>query len=309
MIEGCIPKKSLTERGVSLQKRNYKGLFVTDLDGTLLNDHRQFSSNDLETLSRLREEGYLVAIATGRSNYSFEKHLANLGYSMGGSSLPVDYVIFSTGAGIMDFPGQKILEKSSLSSGDVQNIIEHLNLFKLDYMVHCPVPNTRFFLYHCFGSDNPDFHTRLSMYSDFAKVFSPEFVAACDGATEVLCIVPEKSGHQVAVQLAEIFKEFSVIKATSPLDHKSIWIEIFSAKVSKSQAVSWLADHLSISRENICAVGNDYNDVDLLRWASRKYVVANSPMSLKSEFETVASNKESGVTEAVARWLTTLDVS
>ncbi len=309
MVEGYIRKESLTERGVSLQKRNYKGLFVTDLDGTLLNDHRQFSSNDLEALSRLREDGYLVVIATGRSNYSFEKHLVHLGYSSRERSLPVDYVIFSTGAGIMDFQDQNILQKSSLSCRDVQNIIEHLNLLKLDYMVHRPVPNTRFFLYHCFGSDNPDFHTRLSMYSDFAKVLSPESVAVCDGATEVLCIVPEKSGHQVAAQLAEIFKKFSVIKATSPLDHKSIWVEIFSPKVSKSQAVSWLADHLSISRENICAVGNDYNDEDLLRWATRKYVVANSPISLKSQFETVASNEENGVSEAVARWLTTMDVS
>lgn len=286
-----------------MDKGKHKGLFVTDLDGTLLNGHRQISSEDLDSLRRLRRDGYLVAIATGRSNYSFEKLLLTSECLKGQEPLPLDYVVFSTGAGIMDFPGQNVLKSFSLTSADVLHIVEHLTLSGLDHMVHQPVPDTRFFLYNYFGSNNPDFHNRLSMYSDFAKALSPEAIATCDGATEVLCIVPGESGHQVAEELAEFFYQYSVIKATSPLDHKSIWVEVFSPEVSKSQAVSWLADHLSISRENICAVGNDYNDEDLLRWAGRGYAVGNSAKALKLEFQTVASNEQNGVSEAVALWL------
>ncbi|MFN2356046.1 MAG: HAD family hydrolase, partial [Desulfopila sp.] len=114
---------------------------MVDLDGTLLTSDRQIAPIDLNALTRLREEGYLVAIATGRSNYSFNLLMEKLGYSDQTSSLPVDYVIFSTGAGIMDFPDNKILKSFSLSSEDVRCASEYLELSGLDYMIHRPVPD------------------------------------------------------------------------------------------------------------------------------------------------------------------------
>ena len=61
------------------QKFKYKGLFVTDLDGTLLTDQKKIAPVDLKALNRLRDKGYLIAIATGRSNYSFNKLVTTMG--------------------------------------------------------------------------------------------------------------------------------------------------------------------------------------------------------------------------------------
>jgi len=283
----------------------YKGLFIVDLDGTLLTSRRQLAREDLKALCRLREMNYLIAIATGRSNYSFTQLISNLGYSKAGERLPVDYVIFSTGAGIMDFPGYTILNSSTLNLPDIRCTIEYLDASGLDYMIHRAVPDTRHFLYRTTGGDNPDFHRRLEMYADFATPLSPENLNNFGGATEVLCIVPDPGGHEVANSIADTLKQCSVIKATSPLDGKSIWIEVFAQTVSKSQAAQWLADAVGLSRHRICAVGNDYNDLDLLHWAGQSFLVTNGPPSLKGMFQTVASNDNGGVSEAVNRWLTT----
>ncbi len=285
------------------KKWQHRGLFVSDLDGTLLTNRREIAAVDLKALSKLREMGYLVAIATGRSNYSFNKLMDTLGYLGPTSTLPIDYIIFSTGAGIMDYPGTKLLQSLSLPPEDVRSIVNHLESSDLDFMVHRSVPDTRYFLYNYRGESNPDFLRRLKMYKGFATPLSTETFKEFGGATEVLCIVPGEKGHQTATHLQEIFKQFSVIKATSPLDGESIWVEIFSPDVSKSKAVKWLAGTVGIARKNTCAVGNDFNDEDLLHWAEKSYVVANSPPSLKSRFETVASNEGGGVGEAVGRWL------
>lgn len=287
---------------------NHKGLFVVDLDGTLLTSERQIAPTDLNALSRLREEGFVVAIATGRSNYSFNLLMEKLDYSGLNSRFPVDYVIFSTGAGIMGFPGNRILKSFSLSPEDVRCASEYLELSGLDYMIHRPVPDTSHFLYSHNGSINPDFHRRLQMYGDFATLLSAETLDSFGGATEVLCIVPDETGHEVAARVAAELKQCSVIKATSPLDGKSIWIEIFARTVSKSQAVKWLSESIGLPQSTICAVGNDYNDVDLLDWAGQGFMVANGPPSLKALFENVASNDDGGVSEAVDRWLTDLRV-
>ena len=283
--------------------KKYQGLFVVDLDGTLLNSARQIGPKDLHALTRLRESKYLIAIATGRSNYSFDQLMAKLGYSGPSSSLPVDYVIFSTGAGVMDFPGKRLLKSFSLSPADVRFTADYLQASGLDYMIHRPVPDTRHFLYSVNEGNNPDFHARLKMYSNFATCLSPEALDNVGGATQVLCIVPADRGHQVAAEIAETLKQCSVIKATSPLDGMSIWVEIFAPNVSKSKGVKWLADTVGLRQDAICAVGNDYNDQDLLRYAGRSFLMANGPSALKANFEGVASNDNGGVGEAVARWL------
>jgi Cof subfamily protein (haloacid dehalogenase superfamily) len=293
--EGCL--KGMKEH---CRKEKYQGLFVVDLDGTLLTSERQLAQEDLDALSRLREMDYLIAIATGRSNYSFEQLMTKLGYSDPVNSLPVDYVIFSTGAGIMDFPGKRLLQSFTLSPEDVRSTADYLEASGLDYMIHRPVPDTRHFLYSLNGDNIPDFQMRLEMYEDYATPISTEAVNDFGGATQVLCIVPGDRGHNVAAEIAGVFKQCSVIKATSPLDLNSIWIEIFAPTVSKSKAVKWLADTVGLDRTNICAVGNDYNDEDLLRWAGSSFMVANGPPSLKAIFRGVASNDKCGVCEAVA---------
>ncbi|MCP4340285.1 MAG: HAD-IIB family hydrolase [Desulfobulbaceae bacterium] len=285
------------------RKEKYQGLFVVDLDGTLLTSERQLAQEDLNALSRLQEMDYLTAIATGRSNYSFDQLMTKLGYLNPANSLPVDYVIFSTGAGIMDFPGKRLLKSFTLSPEDVRCTANYLETSGLDYMIHRPVPDTRHFLYSLNGDNNPDFKSRLEMYGDYGTPISTEALNEFGGATQVLCIVPGDRGHNVATEITSILKQCSVIKATSPLDHNSIWIEIFAPTVSKSKAVKWLADTVGLDRTNICAVGNDYNDEDLLHWAGSSFMVANGPPSLKAIFRGVASNDNCGVCEAAARLL------
>jgi Cof subfamily protein (haloacid dehalogenase superfamily) len=280
-----------------------KKLFVVDFDGTFLRDDKSLGTADKDALARLRGMGVVTAIATGRSIYSFQKIMAELGVNGSRNPLPIDYVIFSTGAGIMDFPGCTILNKYSLDRDDVTAIADIFGGYSLDYMIHRSVPDTKHFIYnYCTGS-NSDFETRLDLYKEYAAVLTSENLATFGEATEVLCIVDEFTGDQVADHLATVFSQYSVIKATSPLDRRSLWIEIFAKDVSKSKAVSWLSKQTGVSQAQVCAVGNDYNDVDMLDWAGHGYLVANGPDSLHPHYPIVASNNESGVAEAASRWL------
>ncbi len=282
-----------------------KGLFVIDFDGTFLRDDKSLATQDREALVRLRDRGVVTAIATGRSLYSLQKVMIELGVNRSENSFPIDYVIFSTGAGILDFPSSTILNSYSLSREDVAGISGILDSYHIDYMIHRSVPDTKHFVYkYCTGS-NSDFETRLDLYKEYGAVLTSENLATFGEATEVLCIVDEFTGDQVADHLAAVFSQYSVIKATSPLDRRSLWIEIFAKDVSKSKAVSWLSKRIGVSQAQVCAVGNDYNDVDMLDWARQGYLVANGPVSLQPHYPIVASNNEGGVAEAASRWLAT----
>lgn len=292
-------------QNLSDQKTSYKGLFVTDLDGTLLTDEKVIAEVDLEALQRLRAMGILVVIATGRSDFSFNRLMHQLGYSGSGTSLTVDYVIVSTGAGVMTFPDNRIEKSHALENDNVILISNYLDGLELDYMIHKPVPDTKHFIYQSHGGDNSDFYARLKIYRDYSTPLSKNNLKNFGKATELVCITPAEGGHELAERIMTELQQFSVIKATSPLDGKSIWIEIFPPEVSKSQSTRFLAKRFNIHHKNICAVGNDFNDEDLLLWVEHGYLVSNGPSSMKETLRVVGSNNEGGVREAVNHWIET----
>jgi hypothetical protein len=274
------------------EDRQPRGLFIMDFDGTLLRSDRTFSSIDLDALGQLGELGIIRTIATGRSLYSFNTAALR--------DLPVDFVIFSMGAGVVKYPGGKVVRRVSLESHEVKRACEILKTNRLDFMVHRTIPDNHMFSYFRSNEGNDDFERRLKLYSRFAVPLNE----ATDGfgpATQLLAVVPDRDSQAVLEKVRSELPDYSVIRTTSPLDGKATWIEIFSTVVSKSRTAAWLAEELNIDKRGTVSVGNDYNDLDLLEWTAKSYVVDNAPADLKNRFAGVASNNDGGVAEAARR--------
>ena len=270
------------------------GLFIMDFDGTLLRSDRTVSVEDRNILGQLGEIGIIRAIATGRSLFSFNTVTI--------LDLPLDFVIFSTGAGVIQYDDNKIIRRVHLQPREVDRACEVLKDHRLDFMIHHPIPDNHRFAYHRANHENDDFDRRLDIYHRHAdKLAEPS--KGFGPATQLLAVVPSRNGTAVIEAIRNELTEFNVIQTTSPLDGKSTWIEIFPATVSKSQTAAWLAEALQIDQRQTVSVGNDYNDLDLLEWTESSYVVANAPADLKNRFETVASNNDGGVAQAARRWL------
>jgi Cof subfamily protein (haloacid dehalogenase superfamily) len=272
-----------------------KGLFISDFDGTLLRSDGSFSQEDVDALERLTRSGVKTAIATGRSFYSF--------VNSPGVDIPVDYIIFTMGAGVVTQPGHELLFQVNMPADTVAQTLDYLKLSALDFMLHHPVPDNHKFCYRRVNGNNPDFESRLERYSDFGHPLESVTGNSFGEAAQFLVVVPH---HQTETALSEVRSHLpglSIVRSTSPLDHESTWIEFFHPDVSKSKTAAWLASTLAVNPADTMAIGNDYNDMDLLEWAGRSFVVENAPADLKSRFERVASNDNGGVAEAIDRWL------
>lgn len=270
------------------------GLFVCDFDGTLLRSDRSFSNADLAALKQLGAFGIVRVIATGRSIYSLN--------TVSISELPVDFIIFSSGAGVTQHPNGQIIRKVSLEAHEVSRAIAILQADDLDFMVHRPIPDNHVFAYFESTPTNVDFKRRIDLYSQLA--FPLDEVSDGFGmATQLLAILPPEGSPQVLDGIRKKLPDFNVIQTTSPLDGQSIWIEIFPATVSKGLTAAWLTAEFDLDPVRTLSIGNDYNDLDLLEWTGSSFVVENAPEDLKKRFPVVASNNESGVAEAVECWL------
>ena len=270
--------------------KRHRGLLVTDLDGTLLGGDRRLRDCDRRALDRLGREGCQRAIATGRHLYSFRMVAAE--------RFPVDYVVVSSGAGIYDLRQRRLVRSHSLTGRETETAVRVLDSLDLDFMVHRPIPDNHHFQYRWSGRPNTDFHGRMAHYRAFA--------APLDGAVgpsaPLLAVVPADRSEPSRDHVASLLPDLTVIRTSSPLDHRSTWIEVFPREVSKSQAAAWLAARHGIRRGDVCAVGNDYNDRDLLEWAASSYVVANAAPELRARHDVVAAGGHCGVAESIRRW-------
>ena len=163
-------------------------------------------------------------------------------------------------------------------------------------MILDPIPNNHQFAYYRSGKSNPDFDRRLSLYKPFSSPIGDVEDTKRDACQLLVILSNCVNGFN---ELKAKFKNVKIIRATSPLDHESIWMEIFPMHISKAYGAEWLCKHLNIDPDLSMVIGNDYNDLDLLEWGKYPFVVANAPKELKEAYQVSKTVDESGFTYAI----------
>ncbi len=263
-------------------------ILFTDLDRTLLRDDDTFSQRSITVLHKLKKKGIVVVIATGRNIHSAGKVLPE--------DLPIDYLMISSGCGIIDWRTKRVICENHLSRQETSRVLQIMQSQKLDFMVHHPLPDNHCFDFVLNNPENKDFHRRLKIYRSFARKLTVGPVIA----SQFIAIFPQEELDRFELAKNEI-NGLQVIRATSPLDHRSIWLEVFPRGVSKGHSAKWLCRKLGIDRKNTIGIGNDFNDIDLLDYTQQSFVVANAPQELKEIYQTIASNQDDGVADLMER--------
>ncbi|MBN2662648.1 MAG: HAD-IIB family hydrolase, partial [Bacteroidales bacterium] len=267
-------------------------IVFTDLDGTLLNNQNRISDIDLLTLDLLKQKHIITVVATGRNLFSTKKVLTN--------NLPFDYLIYSTGVAITNFKTKELIKSYRFSINNTIAIVDFLVSQKLNFFMHFPVPKNHNFLYNYIKEDT-DFKERFEIYSDFSAPLTNSNKKI--SASQFVIVLPyDLNKYNFLVdKLNKSFSCISIIRATSPLNNKHIWLEIYPKKVNKGYAAQKLCNVLGVSNNEIIAIGNDYNDEAMLEIAGKAFVVDNSPDYLKQKFSVVNSNNNNGFSDAVLK--------
>jgi len=269
--------------------KNEIKIVFTDLDGTLLNSNRQVSATNRCCMDDLGRKNIVRVIATGRSFYSYNKAIDE--------GFPADFLIFSTGAGILDLRTGDLIYSANLGEQDINYISQYLIEHQADFMVHHSVPQNHRFTY--FGDKNADndFTRRLRIYKDYAREYINTGSLPLESA-QIIAIFPEDLQRFTAVKKG--LNGFQVTRTTSPLDGRSIWMEIYPHYVSKGESAGWLCNYLQIDQKETLGIGNDYNDISLLDFTSKSYVVANAPHEMQQKYRLTPSNNEDGFSQAIS---------
>lgn len=207
-------------------------MIVTDLDGTLLNFDRVLSEKAREYLQGLKNKGYIIVIATGRTFSSACRVTKN--------AIFANYLITDAGSATYKTDTKEILFQRVISHHDVESILKYWNS-SFEYIDICDEDN-----YHKYLGPN----TSLPNLKDISHI---SIKMKNDSLTDELFSSIERDFENLTMfVMRDSFKE-----------GKSI--EIVPKGVSKYAAVHELAEHLKIPNEQIISFGDSPNDLDMIK--------------------------------------------
>lgn len=267
-------------------------LIVTDMDGTLLSDHKEISEENKIALKKAKDSGISVAIATGRI-YTSAKYYAKL--------LDLDTpIIACNGAIIREEKTGTTLYESVLSTDNSLKILDICNKHDIYYHFYndggfyCRELNHSSLTYYNWNKSQPK-ENRLHI----EIIDDP--LESIKNANNILKFVI------IDEDLEKLDNVMNELKDIEEIEVSKSWynnIEIMNKGVSKGLAVKRLGDYLGVKKEEIITFGDNYNDLSMIEYAGMGVAMGNAeePVKKKADFITY-SNKENGVARALERIL------
>ncbi|BCV25761.1 Cof-type HAD-IIB family hydrolase [Gelria sp. Kuro-4] len=254
-----------------------------DLDDTLLGEQESISPRNREAIRAAQARGVVVTLATGRMYASARVFAEELGV--------VVPLITYNGALIKDNAGRVYLDRPlplpaariALDVAREHNI--HVNLFLEDVL---------------YVDRDDEWTERYRRSNGVTPHFVPDLAAVLTRAPNKVLLVAK------AEKLAALRPELAA--RLGPAAHitssKPTFIEVIHPQVSKKSGLAYLLSSFGIPAAEAVAVGDNYNDLEMINLAGLGVAMGNAPAEVRAEADYVtAKNTEDGVAQVIERFL------
>jgi len=265
--------------------RNIK-LIVFDLDGTLLNNNNEIGSETIDLVKKLRNEfGMRFSFATGRLHSAIIDHAKTLEIRTPLISLD--------GCLIKSYPEEKILFESFVPKRYVKRAVELADKFLLKIALCQPEA-----ILHT--EENTIIKSLLEKYGAKYQEID-DYHSYLDSTLEVVVASDFKDGIKNFMNKMTFPYTFglsySYYKSYSRGD--IYYYEIRKHRSNKGTGIQRLSKYLGITNENIAAIGDWHNDMEMFNVVGVKVAVANAINEIKyhADFICERTNDEDGVAE------------
>ena len=305
--------------------RNIK-IIAIDMDGTLLNSDGRVSPRNLAALKAAQDAGIEVVIATGRRHCYAMKVLRDLHLD------PANAMISSNGTVIRTL-GHELLHRTHLPVATSRWICAHAGDFRstLVFTFDKVDANGEDAKGSLVAEQMDELHASISRWMQvngpyFAQIDRLEDALPNEDAEDedlthpaapiqaMMCGTVERMAAAEA-RLLEDPRVTGVGHAARPdaeiTLHRTIYpardlsiVDILPAGCSKASGLEVLAKLRGLTRDDVMAIGDNWNDLPMLEWAGRSILMSNAPDELHDRaaldgWQVVPSNDEDGVAQAI----------
>ncbi|HEB30310.1 MAG TPA: HAD family phosphatase [Spirochaetes bacterium] len=267
-------------------------LLALDLDGTLLSDNGEISPENLSSIEKASKAGTKVIISTGRSYTSAKKFI----YQVNSPDPAITYTV----AVIQNH--EKIIRRITIDNeltGSLLKTFKDMGYYPIIYLT----------------DDNKYFENLGDFKDGFLK-----FSAGTESNLKKINNLYDRSWDEV-IRISVAAGEADIPILHSTLRKKygraiktvdtyfSCWnfylFEILDKSCSKSIALDFICSMYGIDSSEVITVGDNNNDLDMIRWAGLGAVMKNglADVLIEADYITEKSNNENGVSEVIEKFI------
>ena len=279
-------------------------LLALDLDGTLLSSRGVISSRNREALELARERGVKIAVVTGRRFRDARPLALELGLDVP--------VIAHNGALTKHAKTLETVAVTPLPLAAARSILQIGRRMNADLLVSDDPHGSGVMVYDQSSKGNPALLRYVAWANrDHGKDGSGVFEV--DSLEEYLDHDPVHvafSGYCAPMaELEQVLRNelepnVKIFRTAYPQLNFTL-LDMVHPAVSKGSGVAAAANELGIEREDILAIGDNFNDLEMLRFAGTGVVMANAEPDLLNlpGLHRTASNDEDGVALAIEKFI------
>lgn len=271
-------------------KNIIRRLYISDLDGTLLNNNAKFSDFTAGTINKLIEKGMYFTFATARSVYSAKPITSGL-------NINIPYILMN-GVSIYNPENNSYIRNNYIQpevSAEIIGVFKKHDLKCFMYKIHDDVLTAYFT------------EINSQVMNSFAEVrknnYNKPFVQCTDLADHA---DSETVYFTVTGEYERLFPVKSAVENIKGVNHafyrdtytKKYYLEIFSESASKANGIKYLRNKYGF--DEVVCFGDNFNDMAMFGESDVKIAVGNAVPELKELADFVALPNEN---DGVAKWL------
>ncbi len=265
-------------------------LIVLDIDGTLTNDEKKISTKTKQSILEIQQRGLKVVIASGRPTCGIIPLARELEFEKYGS-----YILSYNGGMITNCGTGEVIFSRSLPNGvlkDAYNFAKEFGAEIITYQGNDIISEIDSNKYMNVESKINSMNiNNVGNMLDYVNFDVPKCLLLGDGERmgELEPILRERLGESANVFRSEPF-----------------FLEVMPAKVDKAQSLARLLEALGLTKEEMIACGDGFNDLTMIEFAGLGVAMENAQDKVKeaADFITLSNNND-GIAYVIYKFMLT----
>lgn len=279
-------------RGIEFMKT----LYISDLDGTLLNENAEISDFTAEKLNEFIARGLNFSIATARTNATVVKMLQDVNINTP--------VILMNGVAIYDLKYGHYVDIKPLSDTAKKVLFDVIKEYIKSGFVYT-IDNDSLNTYY----ENTDSPNALAFIEERQRKYNKKFIKVksftdCINKNIVYYSIDDRKENLIAAYEAlSKCKDLRVEFYRDIYNTEHWYLEVCSSKASKKNAVITLKNMLGF--EKVICFGDNLNDLPMFEASDEAYAVMNAKDEVKAKADgIIESNNNNGVVKFIEKLFT-----
>lgn len=288
LASGVAGAEVVKSRGMSPVR-----LIAIDIDGTLLDSNFQVSARNLAMLRRANSLGVEIALATGR-RHTFALPVAR--------ALGFDLALISSNGAVTKASDGTLFYRDPLPMTAALELVSHMTEFRRNLVITFDGEEAGSLLLETLDELNGSIKKWLEKNSQYLRFVHPIENGLTSDPIQAMFCGPVQRMMAAQKQLKKNVGLLTRITALkTQYDERDLcMLDILNKGCTKGAALKRWAAYRGYAATEIMAIGDNYNDIEMLEFAGHPYIMGNASEELRDRgWNTTLGNNENGVANAV----------